>query len=1368
VPGRFRWTKATNTGPAEAGFYANTGVHIGDVVLQPPARSSYLEQVKRIAPPRLLDRDAELGDLTRFCTEPGGATYVWWRAPAWAGKTALMSWFVLHPPAGVRIVSFFVIARYAGQDSKTAFIDVVLEQLATLLNQSVPTYATDATRETHLLTMLTEAAEAARDAGERLVLVVDGLDEDRGVTSGDGDQSIARLLPARPPADMRVVVAGRPNPPAATDEGHPLRDPSVVRVLATSRHATVVRDDMERELKRLLQGPAKGRDLLGVMAAAAGGLSSADLAELVGELEWQVADRLRTVAGRTFIRRTSQLGNEIFILGHEELQQRAFHYLGEDRITAYRSRIHAWVDTYRSQGWPANTPDYLLRGYFRLLQATGDLEGLLRFATDPARHAWLLAVTGADSAALREVVAAQDAHAAADDPDLVAMARLAVHRVRLTERNANLPVALPAVWASLGEPARAEATFGVLTTVEAQRDALKVFVQLGSADLAMTIVQTVADPGRRGELGASLAKVLADEGHLSKAQDVVDRIHDRLHRPGAGFHVAMTLLFAHADLEGAEREARRIADPRLQALALASLSGAHAQAGHDMRAHELVTEVEAAVESVDMPDQRQEIHARLVPAVTVIEGVAAAEDLITSRLRDRFVAEGTGHLARTLAHTDVDHALAVAWSVTEDREAVVADVCGILVDAGDWDRAELTAQSIVDDWGRARVAAKLVRAGQVNRAEALAQKLRGGPAEPVRVLVDALAETDRVNRAEALVHSLALTYADQAWAMVAWHHARLGAVSRAVAVVRLIRDASVTAHAYANMLRPLYESGHADHAAHLAEVVEHTAAALEPRQQADLLASLAYSWSVMGQPERARDLAGQAEVLARTIVPDKPGVSPLAMLASEYLRHGELDKAASLAGEADDRILGGALAQILVDKYVEAGNPRRAEEIAERHGHRRIHRDSLVRLRVAQVDAITDLVDAEQAAAKITVEPARTEALAVVARKYAEQGDANAAQRLLWSTNVASVPPKVVVRIVQALVDHELWDHAQEIAVMFHDQTEAMGPLVAVVEALAVAGRTGWVESLLTDSELDGLGTLLRVVAANDQDRADAFAERLGNPPHAMVVLADVATTREDFDRAQRIATAVDDPFFRGEAVAAVIRGLLAANLLSRAELLAHLTTDSETLAALVVADVEAGRLEQAVDVLAMITEPTDRATAVAVVVRALAASHPARAEALAADNPSEDFAVMAALVGGLAAAGMVEEAESYAWSQQDPAFRQVTVTELAIAAANAGDLERAITLIWTLENKDAAAATVASALRPEQALVVAGTIVDLKERARSLGEIAETAEPLWARRAAAEILRIAHWSDALHLLDIRAVTAVADETALMDQQQRQ
>jgi hypothetical protein len=43
-----------------------------------------------------MGREEELAELAAFCQEAGG--YRWWRAPAWAGKSALMSWFVLHPP----------------------------------------------------------------------------------------------------------------------------------------------------------------------------------------------------------------------------------------------------------------------------------------------------------------------------------------------------------------------------------------------------------------------------------------------------------------------------------------------------------------------------------------------------------------------------------------------------------------------------------------------------------------------------------------------------------------------------------------------------------------------------------------------------------------------------------------------------------------------------------------------------------------------------------------------------------------------------------------------------------------------------------------------------------------------------------------------------------------------------------------------------------------------------------------------------------------------------------------------------------------------------------------------------------------------
>jgi hypothetical protein len=99
---------------------------------------AYLEQVRRIAPPWLLGRDRELAELARFCLGTDAAPYVWWQAGPWAGKSALLSTLVLHPPSGVRIVSFFITARLAAQDTREAFTQVLLEQLAALLGQSLP------------------------------------------------------------------------------------------------------------------------------------------------------------------------------------------------------------------------------------------------------------------------------------------------------------------------------------------------------------------------------------------------------------------------------------------------------------------------------------------------------------------------------------------------------------------------------------------------------------------------------------------------------------------------------------------------------------------------------------------------------------------------------------------------------------------------------------------------------------------------------------------------------------------------------------------------------------------------------------------------------------------------------------------------------------------------------------------------------------------------------------------------------------------------------------------------------------------------------------------------------------------------------
>ncbi|MEV6304940.1 hypothetical protein AB0M02_36395 [Actinoplanes sp. NPDC051861] len=267
-----------------------------------PARSAYRLQVQRIAPESLRGRESELAELRAFCAAPRGPAWTWWRAPPWAGKSALMSTFALGDWPGLRVVPFFVTARFGGQHDRIGFTDAVMNQLAALLREPGPGEVTDSTREIVFLDLLTRAAAAARQGNERLILLVDGLDEDQGFTTSHHAHSIAALLPAEPPHGMRIIVTSRPHPPVPGDvpAGHPLHDPGIIRDLSPSPDADVVRMDMEREIKRLLQGEPAQRDLVGLIAAAGGGLSAADLAVLMDASVREVADQLATVTGRSF------------------------------------------------------------------------------------------------------------------------------------------------------------------------------------------------------------------------------------------------------------------------------------------------------------------------------------------------------------------------------------------------------------------------------------------------------------------------------------------------------------------------------------------------------------------------------------------------------------------------------------------------------------------------------------------------------------------------------------------------------------------------------------------------------------------------------------------------------------------------------------------------------------------------------------------------------------------------------------------------------------------------------------------------------------------------------------------------------------
>ncbi|MFE9107580.1 hypothetical protein, partial [Actinomadura geliboluensis] len=492
-----------------------------------PARSAYLRQVEQIFSGELRDRGRELAELANFCRRDDGPAYVWWQAPAWAGKSALMVTLALHPPAGVRVVSFFITARWAGQSDRAAFLETVLTQLAEITGQPLPDVLTESNRQQWFLQLLSEAAQACAADGHRLVLLVDGLDEDRGVTRAADGHSIAALLPGKPPSGMKVVVAGRPNPPVPADvpDWHPLRDRRIVQRLEPSRWAVAMRDAAQRELDGLLDGGGLGRELLGLLVVAGGGLSGSDLAELTGEPEGEVERILHTVTGRSFTSHNSQWvpsPNRLFVLAHEELVHIVLRSLRPVETADCRKKIHAWAEWYRRQGWPANTPEYLLRGYSSMLLAAEDVERMRAVATDWARLDRMLDVSGGDAAAMADIIAAQEYIRDHPNPDLTASLHLALTRHNLTLRNSNIPSNLPAAWALLGNPNRAQALAGSITSAYEEARALaevvEALVQAGDLDRAESAARSITSSYEQERALITVVEALLQAGELDRAE----------------------------------------------------------------------------------------------------------------------------------------------------------------------------------------------------------------------------------------------------------------------------------------------------------------------------------------------------------------------------------------------------------------------------------------------------------------------------------------------------------------------------------------------------------------------------------------------------------------------------------------------------------------------------------------------------------------------------------------------------------------------------------------------------------------------------------------------------------------------------------
>jgi tetratricopeptide (TPR) repeat protein len=910
LPGGHRTVVAFGAGVQVDKGSQQVNVYGGSVPGSRRGWQQYRENILDITPSGgLLDREAELAELSAFCSSE--SDYLWWQAGPWAGKSALLSWFALNPPVGIVPVCFFVTARYATQSDSSAFLASLVAQLEELCARTDWESGSEPQAAAAYGALLREAARAAWAQGRRVVLIVDGLDEDRG--AGLGMRSIASLLPRRCDSGLKVVVASRPHPPVPRDVSpdHPLRSSGAVRrELSPSPHARVIRDTAEMELQSLIGGSRVQQDIIGFLSAAGGGLSVADLAELTGQVPFEIRTTLRGVSGRTFTERTARwaetgAAERVYLLAHEALQEEAVKGIGARRLHAYYRRLGAWAARYKSQDWPAGTPAYLLDGYFQNSRRAGDWARMVSCATDGLRHDRMLARSGADEAAIAEVSTAKSAVLAQDDPDLTAMLRLSLHGKELEARSALLPVELPAAWAIMGQLPRAEALARSLGAPALQGRALGQMV----SELARA-----GQPGPASRLAASIgdiAQAAQDPEQKSRLLAEAARAFAACGDPGEAARCAAA----------AEAAACGITAEPGKAAALAGAAAAMAAAGQPGQAQRTARKAAAAAGEVDWMshgtptlaavaaalaaaglEQAAIVLMRLVPpswkaavfaemAVAVAPGDPASAKRLASQAENAepspmALADASAALA---AAGDLEHARETARKSMRQAQALeggiarlltLAKVTAALGGAGLTTEALLTADSIDDPELRSRALAStavhLARSGDLRRAADTAARAQDAAGEDpgdalmqlIAWLIPALTRAGRTTLAaramdagESLAtRSAGSTAARELLEAITETRTVLGDHDGAERAARALPHPDALAPALAALADASAASGRSPAAIPLADQalsqleLANTEPYHYPRRD-QVLARIALAFGKSGQPGRARDLA---------------------------------------------------------------------------------------------------------------------------------------------------------------------------------------------------------------------------------------------------------------------------------------------------------------------------------------------------------------------------------------------------------------------------------------------------------------------------------------------------------------------------------
>ncbi|MFH8586170.1 hypothetical protein ACH4GP_17445 [Streptomyces celluloflavus] len=427
-------------------------------------------------------RTGEHTDLNAFVRDlaAGAPSYLCWHADAPVGKTALLADYIRRrPPADTDILSFFISSAH-GTDTRAAFEEEMADQIGEFLGRP-GNHLPLGVREWKRL--FADAATESTRHGRRLLLVVDGLDDDaawsglvaegktptseRQAPTGTGVDaksrprtgtkdpagqspvrgSIAALLPAPPPPGMRVIVSLRRclRWPDDVSERHPLRQGKHLRTLLPVAGVPLLRQPSPG-------ATALGGPVAGLLAVAGGGLRTADLAELTGLPEDRL-DRLAAgPAGRSLV--LDEPMRQTYALAEPRLADAVREDLGEAGVLRHTRELLAWSQEWRMAGWPDETPPYPLEHQLRLL--TGSAERTAYVLDMPRLRR--LARTAGPAVALAQLDAFEEevsAAAGATADGLTTLVPLSAARALLRRQTREVPDGAPALLVRLGDVGRA-------------------------------------------------------------------------------------------------------------------------------------------------------------------------------------------------------------------------------------------------------------------------------------------------------------------------------------------------------------------------------------------------------------------------------------------------------------------------------------------------------------------------------------------------------------------------------------------------------------------------------------------------------------------------------------------------------------------------------------------------------------------------------------------------------------------------------------------------------------------------------------------------------------------------------------------------